>query len=518
MPRLLAALCCLLAATIAFAQPKPAAEPSFDVLEYVVHGNTVLSPAAIQRAVYPHLGRAKTIRDVESARAALEQAYRDAGYATVIVDIPVQKVDAGVVRLIATEGRVERTVVRGSRYYSQGRILESAPQPGEVPFFPELQKGLVALNRSADRRVTPVLRAGSLPATTEIELKVADQLPLHGNVELNNRQSVNTTSTRLNGALRYENLWQRDHAAGIVGQITPEDTDEVRVLFLTYSVPLDAGGSLYGYYVRSDSNVAALGALTVLGKGEIYGLRWGIPLEPVGRLSHQLTLGWDLKDFDEFVAQAGAPPLSTPITYQPLSFDWAASYLSRRSSTQASLGAVLLLRSLAEQSEFADKRFRAESNFFVLRWDLQRTQALGKDYSLYLRFDGQYSGEPLVSNEQFFAGGAQSVRGYLESEALGDVGLHGTLELRSTSLHALAGADWLREARGFAFLDGARVTLRQPLPGQVGRTTLASGGLGLRLRAARGLEGQLTFAWPFRGTANTPEEELRTLFSIAWRF
>src|SRR5580692_8777736 len=56
--------------------------PPFDVMEYDVEGNTLLKPIDIERAVTPFLGEKKTIKDVEAARARLEQVYHDRGYKT----------------------------------------------------------------------------------------------------------------------------------------------------------------------------------------------------------------------------------------------------------------------------------------------------------------------------------------------------------------------------------------------------------------------------------------------------
>src|SRR5215470_10609469 len=93
---LILAVCCMMAARATLAQ-QASEEPTFDILEYRVEGNSVLPKLAIERAVYPHLGEKKRIADVEKARVALEKAYHDAGYATVVVNVPVQKVDKGVV-------------------------------------------------------------------------------------------------------------------------------------------------------------------------------------------------------------------------------------------------------------------------------------------------------------------------------------------------------------------------------------------------------------------------------------
>src|SRR5262245_60338363 len=154
------------------AEPAPPAddkpEEKFDVWEYRVAGTKVLDKRSVERAVYAYLGPQKTLKDVEQARMALEDAYRKSGFSTAFVDIPEQTVDSGVVRLSVTEGKLDRVRVTGARYFSNRQILAQLPslEPGTVPHFPEVQGELAALNRETpDRSVTPVLRAGRYPGT-----------------------------------------------------------------------------------------------------------------------------------------------------------------------------------------------------------------------------------------------------------------------------------------------------------------------------------------------------------------
>src|SRR5579859_2288706 len=87
-------------------QQAPAAaatEPKFDILEFRVLGNSKLKNSEIETAVYPFLGPEKSLRDVESAKHALEDLYHSRGFGTVFVDIPEQQVDNGVVRLHVAE-------------------------------------------------------------------------------------------------------------------------------------------------------------------------------------------------------------------------------------------------------------------------------------------------------------------------------------------------------------------------------------------------------------------------------
>src|SRR5262245_691481 len=62
-----------------------AAEPAFDIWEYEIDGNSVLSVEDIERAVQPYLGPGQSMKAVEAARLALEAVYQQAGYLTVLV-------------------------------------------------------------------------------------------------------------------------------------------------------------------------------------------------------------------------------------------------------------------------------------------------------------------------------------------------------------------------------------------------------------------------------------------------
>ena len=152
---------CILTFTLAV-QPVAAQEKAFDVLEYVVEGNSVLDAVRIEEAVYPHLGLKKTIKDVEAARDALEKAYQNAGFLTVSVDIPEQAVSGGIVILKVGEGKVDRLAIKGSKFYAASVIRDAVPElaSGSVPNAGQVQNEISALNRSNNRRVTPALKLG----------------------------------------------------------------------------------------------------------------------------------------------------------------------------------------------------------------------------------------------------------------------------------------------------------------------------------------------------------------------
>lgn len=511
-------------ATVALAQQGAATAPTgdlFDVMEYRVLGNTQLANRDIERVVYPLLGRDKSLDDVEGARQALENAYRQRGFGTVFVDIPEQQIADGVVRLRVSEGRVDRIRVSGARYVSNERLRSAVPAlaSGEVPNLPQVQSQLTALNaRSADLAVTPVLKAGRTPGTVDVELKVDDSLPVQASVDLNDRYTADTSRLRLSATIGYDNLFQRNHSLSLQYQMTPQEPAEARVLAATYVARLSEDDLVAAYVVDTNSDVATVGTLSVLGQGRIYGTRWIRLLPNVGGYYQNLSLGVDWKDFAEDVRIDVDSALQTPISYPLWSTGYTAGYRSDETITSFSMSANLgLRRFLTDAQEFDDKRAFARANFFYLRGAASHERLIGNGFKAFGRIAAQGTTMPLISNEQFSIGGVQSVRGYLEAEELGDIGFAGTLELRSPGL-IQAERYGLSELTMHAFVDAGVVKILDPLPEQVQRVDLSSVGAGLRLRGFEGLLAELDWAYPLVTSSRTDEGDSRFHFSVRYDF
>jgi hemolysin activation/secretion protein len=477
--------------------PAPAPVKTFPVLEYQVEGNTLMRQIDIERAVMPYLGEGKTIKDVEAARQSLEKIYHDHGYQTVLVNIPQQEVSSGAVRLAVIEAPVGQVQIKGSRYHSLQEINATVPQlqGGVVPNFNEVQKELAQVNHTEDLHVTPVLRASTTPGQVDVDLNVQDELPLHASVEVNNRYSANTSQLRVIGEVSYDNLFQRNQSMSLQYQTAPEHPDEAKIWSLSYVIPTESGLVWAIYAVRSDSNIAAVGNLDVIGNGSIYGIRLIEPLPSTsGNFYHNFTAGLDYKDFKQDVVLEGADDLPSPARYSPFTLQYTATWLgavdaahhdaattAMRSNTTLDLGMNFLIRNLGTDAEqFSVKRFGAGPSYFIFHPSLQRQQILPGSWSLVAKIDGQLASGPLISNEQYGAGGVDSVRGYTESERLGDNGIRGSIELRTPQL--LAGHSRITQSYWYVFADGARVRILDPLPAQRTGYDLGSEGLGFRFK------------------------------------
>jgi len=491
----------------------------FDIREFQIAGASRLSQAEVEAVVYPFLGPGRAVDDVEQARAALEKVYSDRGYLAVNVAIPPQTVRDGVVVLRVTEGLVSRLRVRGSRWFSLSDIKDQAPSlaEGTVPNINDITHDIVALNQIPDRRVTPALRAGALPGTMDVDLNVQDSFPLHGTLEVNNRFSNNTTHTRLTGSIHYDNLWQLGHSAAFSFQIAPKRLDDAKVFSAAYTVRLPSAPwvSFILTGLSQDANVSTVGGIAVAGRGWIVGSRTLFLLPSTSQFFHTITAGIDFKRFVEETSLSEEKLSTTLLTHWPVSVQYGATWLGEASQTQLGATVTFNLRGLgATADEFDAKRYKAQASFLHFRAELSRSDKLPLGMELVAKARGQYTNDPLIPSEQLIAGGADSVRGYLEAQAAGDFGGVVSLELRGPSLSTwIDPADRvLNDWRFLVFGEGAWVRLWDPLPEQRSISRLWSVGGGTRIKLLRYVNGAVDVAVPLWSEGATSRYTVRFLF------
>jgi hemolysin activation/secretion protein len=523
------------AAPTASAQPaKPAATVHFDIDDFAVEGADTLRQIEIEEAIYPFLGPNKTADDVEKARAALEKAYHDKGFQTVSVAVPEQNAQGGAIKLKVTELKVGRLRVKNSRYFDLNRIADKATslKEGTVPNFTDVTKDIVALNQWPDRRVTPALRAGVTPGTVDVDLNVEDKVPLHASVELNDRQSPNTTPLRLTSTVHYDNLWQRGDSFSFTYQVAPQRPADAEVFSGSYLARVENVDwlNVLVYAVKSSSNVATVGGTNIVGPGQIIGSRAVMTLPGKENFFQTLSAGFDYKHFDQTVTLGGS--FQSPVTYYPVVASYGATFQNEKFTTQLNASLTYNVRPLSSDPlDFDNKRFAASASFIHLNADLSHTQELPEGFQLYGKLQGQVADGPLVSSEQLSVGGLDTVRGYLESEVLGDNGIVGNLELRSPNVGELIqkqlkdetgqGAPrftTFNEWRFFGFADAGTVTVLTPLPEQQAKFDVWSYGVGTRFKFLEYLNGTVIFSVPMISQAFTQARDPRVNFRIWGEF
>ena len=492
----------------------------FTIREFLVEGSSLLSPKAIGEALDKHKGPNKTIKDIETARLELERAYQKLGYPTVLVVVPEQTVDQGTVRLDVLEGKLLKVAVTGNRYFSRYNILGKLPslKIGELLYEPDFSKELDLVNGNPDLKIAPVLKPGSEPGTVDLELKTKDALPLHAKMTGDNKGPFTTPAARLTLEAQYTNLWDADHILTLQTTQTPTDWGAVQAYGASYVAPLKWPDHVLAAYVSkviSNSTLAGTslpvgggGDIAVAGNATVGGFRYLFPIFKGGKASHQLSMGADFKRLEKteatFPGTLGTAVVLSPIQYTPASVGYTGTYPDPLGVTTLSTtltgyiaGTIPGGRKKDFQGDpndpdnFPGNRAGSTGTFGVVKSGLTRTQPLPKDFLLSARIDGQWSTEPLIPAEQFFAGGMDTVRGYIQNEAIGDNALFWRAELYTPDLPSIPlDFFWQRRRSSelkatikfLGFYDYARLWTKRAPPGQADILRLEGVGAGLRMK------------------------------------
>jgi hemolysin activation/secretion protein len=280
---------------------------------------------------------------------------------------------------------------------------------------------------------------------------------------------------------------------------------------------------------------------------EALGFRFTKPLAELGGFRSHFQAGLDYKNyqdvsfetndfiFTQYLTNVSGQPFTRVTTtaspvpttrravaYLPLTLRWDADRADPRGTTAFGLAYApnLWYSNGKENLQAISGSTRTSGEWQVLTGNASREQALGGDWKLDLRADGQWASEPLISNEQFGAGGITGVRGYREGEVFGDSGWRVTSELKWPSYRiGYAGAGTSRPliVRASVFMDYAETYLLDP-GGRKG--TLPLWGTGLAGVASLGshFNAMLMLAMPLLGTTTTEADHLRVAFSLSAQF
>jgi hemolysin activation/secretion protein len=191
---------------------------------------------------------------------------------------------------------------------------------------------------------------------------------------------------------------------------------------------------------------------------------------------------------------------------------WYDSSFSTSASNNVPLSGLPALQRIVGSPE-------ASGHWVILRPSYSQDISFYTNWITSLRMDGQWASSPLISVEQFGAGGVNSVRGYHEGEVFGDTGWHVSLE-QDTPTH-MVGTVYDGQAltvSGSVYMDFARVYLIDPPPGQQQNTSLWGTGFGFTAAVGSHWQAQFLFSWPLLSAGTVSAYQPRFNFSLTGQF
>ncbi|MBD0334404.1 MAG: ShlB/FhaC/HecB family hemolysin secretion/activation protein [Cyanobacteria bacterium Co-bin13] len=481
-----------------------------------VEGSTVFSDEELAQVISPFESRScLTLVDLREATNAITQLYLNAGYITsraVLIE-PVSPVD-GAVSLQVIEGTLQEVRVEGTERladYIRSRVELEENRPVNQA---QLEDRLRLLRSNPlFQTVEASLRAGTEEAASILIVRVAEATPFTANVSIDTLSPRSVGEVRAGALLQYRNLagWGDTLSAAAYRSTTGGS----QVYELSYQVPLNPmEGTLLlrlapNNFRVTDPNELAF-QLGVSGTASVYEAVFRQPLIRTTREELALSLGFRHRNGSTLQGGFVLPPTITSV----LSF--GQDYLSRDLSgawalrSQFRLGTSLLGATTAPEP-------LADGQFFSWLGQVQRVQVLNPDQLLIFQAEVQFSPDDLLGSEQFFVGGAQSVRGYDQNARFGDNGLRLAVEHRSTLARRESGEPWLQVS---PFIDLGYVWFNSSTFPTFNQNFLLGTGAGILLTPLPNLETRLDFGIPIVGLserAGNGSSGLRVYWSINYR-
>lgn len=451
------------------------------VSKFKITGNTKISTYQLSKIVRPYEGREMTLVDIKKVADLITNEYRNKGYFLARAYIPAQQVQNGVVEIAILEGKVDKIIVSGNKYYTK-KFIMSQMQPvisEQVINNNDFQKSLLNLNENPKLQVNAVLSPGSKLGTADINLNVKDSAPYNLVVYYNNFGSEFTGRGRLGVTLDIGNL-TRNGDILTLGLVMPHpDWDTKFYRKIGYSIPITGYGTKLAlnfgdmeYEVGKD-----LAAAGITGKSRVFDLSVTHPL--IKTVDRKLNIGTSLsiKNYENYILGH----LSAKDSLSMLGFGVSGERIRTNChdivAANAYFGLGSMFGGMGEHPKMPSKP-GADNTFLKLTIDAAHTMRI-KNCSLILRGSGQWANQTLAVGEKFAIGGPDSVRGYPQSEYLGDKGYAISAELRTPFW---PGENILNKYAQWAFFfDYAGVELENPLVGEKSSTTLSGYGAGIRV-------------------------------------
>ena len=473
--------------------------------------------------------------EINEFHGKLTKALQEEGYVFAKVVFPTRIWSYGIFLAKVDCGPLGTITVKGNRYYSAKQVISSLQhQDGDRFNYARIHGDLFDLNSQPDiainTKLKPVMQDGRRVINAELE--VDDSLPIHGAVEVSNTGTDATDDWRIRSTLQHLNL-TKHYDVLTADWITTPDFTEINAWSGGYYLPLGDVYSLSlfgGYSTSSLEDVLPL--LDIRGKGHFFGGQVTKTLTDTAKYRLQLSGGWIFQhsetehelasmDLEDRKVDMSMPQVT--LGYASKTFDKLGG---RNFISNTIMGNFAGQFGSSESEVFnSESEAYADGDFAIDRVQIARLQRFfsGEDapgkWSLFMKADGQFTSDTLPPDMRKAVGGANTVRGYTESEAAGDQVIAATLELRTPLFHnfipGLKKSDefleanpeaWQRHRLQFiAFTDYAYTDINTPRAGETSGDTFMSGGVGLRMGLTKYSQARLDYGYPFeKTTENTP--------------
>ena len=428
---------------------------------------------------------------LESLRSMIVRDYVERGYPFVVVTIPEQEVEGGIIQIHVTESCCGQIAYEGNCYFSD---LSFGCATGDPLYLPALLDELAWLNRNPFRRIDVVFTPGVVSGSTDLILQTTERDPLIVFGGIDNTGTRTTGSERLSAGFRYGMPW--DHvltyqftSAASLRKFQSHNVDYLMPLPWRHTL------DLFGGWVTTEPNVGK--DLKCTGTSwQICG-RYEMPWNLQADRLQNVVLGVDFKRTNNDLAFGGETIIHHLL--DSAQFMCGSNIAKIDDSYQWMLNTEIYFSPGHLTPHDTTKLYKqlrpgAKAAYAYAWADLSAAYTLPSCMEVTFNGAAQGSTTNLLPAEQLELAGYYAVRGYPEHEINVDNGVFFNLELHSSS-YAFFSCDRLF---GLLFFDYGYGCSHTHFQGEPKNYELISIGPGLRYNVSSNLAFRLDFGWQLK--------------------
>ncbi len=480
---------------------------TFTIERIVAKGDTLLGEAELAATTKPFTGMQLGVNRINLLLHKLMQAYVERGYLTTRVYVGEQNLSAGTLELTVIPGKIERITMNG-KALSFGENLALPVREGEVLKLQDLEQGMDQLNRLRRNEAQVQIQPGATPGGSVIAIANAPGDRLYYTLGFDNGGDKATGALRLRAGVEANNVLGLQESLNL----NYSGSLDTNALVLGASLPLAYSTFSYAYSHSEFQNLIGDVAL-VFGRSRGHTLSWNRLLARSRFGKSALDLSLSARESQREINNLALTPQKLAVLrlgYNQLrrfQLGEKAGFWTIDLSYSRGLDAL----DATDDDDVADlPSDSAHAQFDKINVAANVSLALNQRWAYRGGFDAQWANEGLFGSEQFFVGGAASVRGFAESTAAGERGLAMRHELSCDGWPALL--DEKVKLQPFLFLDAARVQLIAEGEWK----NLVGAGFGVRANGRR-FSAEIAIGEPLKAP-ETIEKDTRAHASVNFNF
>ncbi len=468
-----------------------------------------------------YLGAPLTLAALESIQQDITRFYIAHSQPLVHVSSPEQDVTAGAVCFVVDEAKAGAVEFCGNRYFSTRQMeREFRTAPGGPINLDTVASDLSWINQNPFRQADVVLKAGSEPQATDLQIVVKDRFPYRFYAGGDNTGTQTTDIYRVFGGFNAGNLWGAAHQLSYQYTTAPS---QPRFYAHTgeYLAPLPWRHNLrlFGSYSKSrpDFHDERLEMNAYFWQAS---LRYEVPLLKTEKaLQQKVSFGLDFKRTNNDLQFGGDEVLNHNIDVADLRFSYNLG--AERGGFRSAFELAVIFSPggiTPSNTNHAYQRLRpyAHSTYATIQGDWSASYFFSpRGWAFAWDLWGQGTTTNLMPSEQFLLGGYNTVRGYQQNQVTADDGIGASAEIHTPTWSFFQSGGSPFDALYFlAFLDYGWGADHKIVSGEKPSVQLVGTGPGVRYSLGHYLNARLDCGFPLLKSPYAPHLQQRWSFGV----